>query len=348
MKNKKFVSIIFKFIKKLNPFQRKIKSLSKEMVTFGDKKSSKSSTYFECNLCDYTTSKKFNYEKHLQTIKHSSMLISDACDKKVEKVATKYLCDKCSKEYNSRNGLWQHKKKCLEINKSKETNTNEDKEKQLTEIIKTLITENSEIKNLVIIQQKNMEVQQNTITELVKNGITNNNSHNTTTVNNNKAFNLNFFLNETCKDAMNMSEFINSLQIAYEDFEKVGEIGFVNGISNIIIKNLKDLDVTQRPMHCTDKKREVLYVKEDNKWEKEDENYTKTRKLIKKTTNKNMLLIPEFKKRYPDCGTAASKYSDKYDLLLIETMGGSGDNDYEKETKILKNIAREVVIEKVL
>jgi hypothetical protein len=250
--------------------------------------------------------------------------------------------------------LWKHKKKCNYQKKTVENqqintnNINEDKVQQLTDIIKTLITENSEIKNLVLVQQ-------NTVTELVKNGITNNsnntnNNNNTTILNNsnNKTFNLQIFLNETCKDAMNMSEFINSLQIEYDDFEKVGEIGFVNGISNIIIKNLKDLDVTQRPLHCTDKKREVVYVKEDNKWEKEDENYTKTRKLIKKTADKNMRLLPEFKKRYPDCGKSSSKYSDKYDLLIIETMGGSGDNDLEKETKILKNITKEVVINKVL
>jgi hypothetical protein len=121
----------------------------------------------------------------------------------------------------------------------------------------------------------------------------------------------------------------------------------VNGISNIIIKNLKDLDITQRPLHCTDKKREVVYVKEDNKWEKEDENYTKTRKLIKKAADKNIRLLPEFKKKYPDCVKSSSKYSDIYDLLIIETMGGSGDNDFEKETKILKNITKEVVINKV-
>ena len=192
-------------------------------------------------------------------------------------------------------------------------------------------------------------VQQNTLTEIVKNGINSNNNINIRNNNsNNKAFNLNFFLNETCKDAMNMSEFINSLQIEYDDFEKVGEIGFVNGISNIIIKNLKDLDITQRPLHCTDKKREVMYVKEDNKWEKEDENYTKTRKLIKKTADKNMRMIPEFKKKYPDYGKSSSKNSDKYDLLVIETMGGSGDNNLEKETKILKNIAKEVFVDKSL
>jgi len=320
------------------------------MEILGNKKIAKNRINYECNICDYITCNKTDYVKHINTTKHKrkclEMNISQISQKKYECI--------CGKTYNNNSGLWKHKNKCIEIekeiNKINNTNTNEEKEKekQLTEIIKTLITENSEIKNLVIIQQKNMEVQQNTITELVKNGINNNNSHNITTVNNNnKAFNLNFFLNETCKDAMNMSEFINSLQIEYEDFEKVGEIGFINGISNIIIKNLKDLDITQRPIHCTDKKREVLYVKEDNKWEKEDENYTKTRKLIKKTTNKNMLLIPEFKKRYPDCGTSSSKYSDKYDLLLIETMGGSGDNDYEKETKISKNIAKEVVIDKI-
>jgi hypothetical protein len=253
-------------------------------------------------------------------------------NEKNEKNENKYSCDNCYKKYNSRNGLWKHKQNCTKVLDIKKVES--DKTLELTDIIKTLIKENSDMKNMVM--------------EVVKTGITNN-SNNTNISNcNNKTFNLNVFLNETCKDAMNMSDFINSLQIEYDDFEKVGEIGFVNGISNIIIKNLKDLDITQRPLHCTDRKREVVYVKEDNKWEKEDENYTKTRKLIKKTADKNTRLLPEFKKRYPDCGKSSSKYSDKYDLLIIETMGGSGDNDFEKETKILKNITREVFINKVL
>ena len=317
------------------------------MNVFSNKKNAKKCTKYFCKICDFNTGNKNNFDIHSHKKKHLRNILQHSA---TEKNATTYQCI-CGKIYYDRSGLWRHKKLCLETNKSEEIN-NEDKVQQLTEIIKTLITENSEIKNLVVVQQQNMTIQQenmmtqqNTMTELVKNGI-NNNSHNTIN-SNNKAFNLNFFLNETCKDAMNMSEFISSLQIEYDDFEKVGEIGFVNGISNIIIKNLKDLDVTQRPLHCTDKKREVVYVKEDNKWEKEDENYTKTRKLIKKTADKNTRLIPEFKKRYPDCGKSTSKYSDKYDLLIIETMGGSGDNDYEKETKILKNIAREVFINKM-
>jgi hypothetical protein len=147
---------------------------------------------------------------------------------------------------------------------------------------------------------------------------------------------------------MNLTDFIESLQIEYDDFEKLGEIGFVNGISNIIIKSLKELDITQRPMHCTDKKREILYVKDENKWEKEDEKYLKIRKLIKKAAYKNTRLIYKFKEKYPDCNKSESIHSDRYDLLVIEIMGGRGDNDFEKETKILKNIAKEIFINKVL
>jgi len=297
------------------------------MEILGDVKNPKKSGTYNCEKCYYTTCDKKDYKKHLLTIKHMSVSLGDVSETKNPKKSVKKLCcEKCNKEYKSYNGLWKHKKQCLK------------KEDNIKELFMYLMKENSEI-------------MKNTIIEVVKSGIITNTmtTNNTITNNsNNKTFNLNVFLNETCKDAMNMSEFINSLQIEYDDFEKVGEIGFVNGISNIIIKNLKDLDITQRPLHCTDKKREVLYVKEDNVWQKEDENYTKTRKLIKKTTNKNMLLIPEFKKRYPDYGTSTSKYSDKYDILVIETMGGSGDNDYEKETKILKNIVKEVVINKVL
>jgi len=303
-------------------------------MTNNDKKSSISSKKFSCFLCDYNTSRKSQYDRHLSTVKHKMMTNND---KKEQLVPNNFKCI-CGKEYKHRQGLFTHKQKCTYISPINNTIKNENLTvEKLTSLIIDVVKQNQDI-----IKQNNELTSK--ITDVCKY------QNNTTITNNsnNKTFNLNVFLNETCKDAMNMSEFINSLQIEYDDFEKVGEIGFVNGISNIIIKNLKDLDITQRPLHCTDKKREVLYVKEDNVWQKEDENYTKTRKLIKKTTNKNMLLIPEFKKRYPDCGTSTSKYSDKYDILVIETMGGSGDNDYEKETRILKNIVKEVVINKVL
>ena len=161
----------------------------------------------------------------------------------------------------------------------------------------------------------------------------------------NKAFNLNFFLNETCKDAMNIMDFVDSIKLQLSDLEKVGELGYVEGISNIIVKNLNELDVTQRPVHCTDKKRETMYIKDEDKWEK-DENNNKIKKAIKRVASKNQRLLPKFKEAHPDCGTYHSKYSDQYNKIIIESVGGSGDNDAEKEEKIIRNITRATTIEK--
>jgi len=319
------------------------------METLGDKKSHKNPIKYNCELCYYNTCNKKDYIKHLLTQKHKNKCLVTKSDIKIPK-NPQIICEKCYKQYSSRNGLWKHKKTCQSNN---DINVDNIFVEKLTSLIVDVVKQNNELTSKItdVVKQNNELTTKITDVCKYQNNCnnTNNNSNNTNITNsNNKTFNLQFFLNETCKDAMNMSEFINSLQIEYDDFEKVGEIGFVNGISNIIIKNLKDLDITQRPLHCTDKKREVVYVKEDNKWEKEDEHYSKTRKLIKKTADKNIRMIPEFKKKYPDCGKSSSKYSDKYDLLIIETMGGSGDNEFEKETKILKNITKEVVINKIL
>ncbi len=177
--------------------------------------------------------------------------------------------------------------------------------------------------------------------EIVKNG-----THNTTHTNShNKAFNLNFFLNETCKDAMNIMDFVDSIKLQLSDLEKVGELGYVEGISNIITKNLKKLDVHQRPVHCTDKKRETMYIKDDNKWEK-DEEKLKLHKVVRKVAFKNQKLIPKFKEIHPDYNKYHSNVSDQYNKIIVESMGGPGDNDYEKEEKIIKNISKQVFIEK--
>ena len=172
-----------------------------------------------------------------------------------------------------------------------------------------------------------------------KEQITHTNSHN-------KAFNLNFFLNETCKNAMNITEFVDSINLQLCDLEKVGEIGYVEGISNIIIKNLNALDETKRPLHCTDKKRETIYIKNEGQWEKEDDNKSKLKKLITKVSNKNIKLISQFREKYPECKKSESSISDKYNKMIIEAMGGPGDNNLEKEEKIIRNIAKEVTINK--
>jgi len=292
---------------------------------------------FHCEKCDYTTCKTSSYKKHIQTIKHLSVTLGDIGDKKVAKSCPTLYCGKCKKIYFSRNGLWKHQKTCQENMDIIKPITNE----ITPELIISVMQQNKELQSLVIDQNK-------TITELAKTGqIMNMNTNNINNVNsNNKTFNLNFFLNETCKNAMNITDFVNSIQLQLSDLENVGKDGFINGISNIIVKNLKSLDITQRPVHCTDSKREVLYIKDENKWEKEGEENNKLRKAIKHVAYKNTKMLSAFREKHPDCNKSESKYSDQYNKLIIEAMGGKGDNDKEKEDKIIKNIAKEVIIEK--
>jgi hypothetical protein len=195
----------------------------------------------------------------------------------------------------------------------------------------------------MLLKQNSQLIEQNN--EMAKNSQTTNSHNNNNTHSHNKTFNLQFFLNETCKDAMNITDFVDSIKLQLSDLIKVGEIGYVEGISNIITKNLNALDVTQRPVHCTDKKREVLYVKDENKWEKEDEDKNKIRKVIKKVMIKNQRLLPEYKEKYPDYNKASSKISDQYNTIIVESMGGRGDNDLEKEDKIIKNITKVTTID---
>jgi hypothetical protein len=208
-------------------------------------------------------------------------------------------------------------------------------------------TESNQLTNTVSDKELIMMlVKQNTeLMEIVKNG-TNNTTNNTNTNCMNKTFNLQFFLNETCKDAMNIMDFVDSIKLQLTDLEKFGEVGYVESLSNIITTNLKALDVSQRPVHCTDRKRETIYIKDENKWEKEDENKSKLRTAIKRIANKNIKLLPQYREKYPGCQYADSKFSDRYNKTVVEAMGGFGNNDIEKEDKIIHNISKNVVIEK--
>jgi hypothetical protein len=210
-------------------------------------------------------------------------------------------------------------------------NTNKD------DIIQLLIKQNNDL------FKEQSDIKQ-IILEIVKNG-TNNTVHNNIN-SHNKTFNLQVFLNETCKDAMNISDFIESVKLQVSDLENVGKVGYIEGISNIIIKNLQALEVEKRPVHCTDKKREVIYVKEDNIWEKEDETNKKLRKAIRTIAHKNICMFKDFREKYPDCEDYDSKKNSQYNKIIYEAMGGKGDNDYEKDTKIIKKIAKVVGIEK--
>jgi hypothetical protein len=280
-----------------------------------------------CEKCDFNTFNKKDFNRHTHTKKHNINCCQlNIPTKPLQKV---YHCT-CGKIYKDYSGLWRHNKKCtFNKNKSLDDSINDNKIND-KELIMMLIKQNSEL------------------LEVIKNGTHNNtnviNSNNTNC--NNKSFNLQFFLNETCKDAMNIMDFVNSIKLQLSDLENVGKIGFVNGISKIIIKNLNALDETQRPVHCTDKKREVIYVKDDNKWEKDENDHKKIRQAIKVLAKRNSKLLFDFKDKYPECMDSESKYSDKYTKLFIEAYGGTGNEDIDNENKIIKNISKEIIIDK--
>jgi hypothetical protein len=286
----------------------------------------KSSQIFTCEFCDYTTSRKSQFDRHITTLKHKK---STNVNEKVPESSAVFKCE-CGKIYKERSGLWRHKSKGYCISKMNE-NESENNTTDKDELISYLMKDNQELKNLVL--------------EVLKNGTTNNtninhvNSHN-------KTFNLQFFLNETCKNAMNITDFVDSLQLQMSDLENVGEVGYIEGISNIIIKKLNTLDITERPIHCTDKKRETMYIRDENKWEKEDENKTKMHKMVTRVANKNINMISEFQKLHPEWKKCSSKYADQHNKIVIESMGGKGDNEYEKQEKIIKKIAKEVFVDK--
>jgi hypothetical protein len=284
------------------------------MDVFCDKNDKKNINQFVCAVCDFTCSKKGDWNRHVLRPKHLTLTNSNAGDNK-----NIYSCDTCDKIYNSRNGLWNHKKKCKECVKE---NGAQDKEINEKDLIMMIINDNRELRSLLIEQSKEKDELKTIMLEVIKNGTNNTtNSHNTNS--NNKTFNLQL-----------------------SDLENVGKVGYVEGISNIITTNLKAMDVTQRPVHCADQKREVLYIKDDNKWEKEDDNRKRIKKAIKRVVSKNQRLLPQFKEVHPDCNKASSRYSDQYNKIIIESCGGSGDNDIEKEDKIIRNIAKTVTIDK--
>jgi len=286
----------------------------------------KSSENFYCDFCDYITARKSQFDRHLLTPKHQNTykILTNTDAESTESSLPYFTCG-CGKKYKHRQSLFNHKKKCTN---SQELICVSNNNNQLVEY---LMKENSEFKNIILEALKNGSVSNS-------NNIINNNS-------NNKSFNLQFFLNETCKDAMNITEFVNSIKLQLSDLEKVGELGYIEGISKIIVKNLNALDVTLRPVHCTDKKRETMYVKDEDKWEKEDENKAKLHKMIRKVANKNIDLISDFKALYPDWKKSTSRVSDQFNKIIIESMGGPGDNEYENEEKVIKKIAKEVLID---
>ena len=301
---------------------------------------SKNAENFSCDICEFICCKKSDWNRHITTRKHLNRTQLNILEqkKRAKNTARIYSCKQCNKNYKARNSLWYHEQKCTGT--IKETAT-ENATETATE---TAIMNESDMKYLILELVKSNGDLQKQMLEVCKNGNntvisnSNNNSYN-------KTFNLQFFLNEQCKDAMNIMDFVNSMTLEFADLEAVGKLGYVEGISGIIIKKLNELDVYKRPIHCSDAKREIMFVKDDNVWEKENSTYDKLRKAIKYVTKKNGDMLIPWSKMYPACMNTAHPLNDTYIQLMGQAMGGK-EEFVDSENKIMKKIAKSVLIDK--
>jgi hypothetical protein len=297
--------------------------------------SQKSPKKFVCESCDYKCSKKSDFEKHLLSIKHKSNENGDKCNLKFAK-NVELTCNICNKIYKSRTGLWRHKKICnspVIIVENTIVDSSLKEIKVLTELVIELVKNNTEL------QKQNQDFQKQVLEICKSNNTTINNSTNNS---HNKTFNLQLFLNEECKDAMNMSEFINSLQVKLSDLENMGTLGYTEGISKIILNEMNVIDQNKRPVHCTDIKRDILYVKDEDKWEKEQPEYPKLKQAIRKVEQKNFGLMGDWQAEHPDYKDSTTHENTEYLKLVSQTMGGTPENMH----KVIKRIAKEVIIDK--
>ncbi len=293
---------------------------------------------YSCQLCDYYTCNRSDYRKHLSTRKHKNCdnetkLKQNETDlsEKSQKVAKQIFCDDCGTIFNSRTTLWRHKQKCKQ-------NEDDDKNNELgltdKEIISALLQQNEKL------------------FKIIENGGPNNNNTSCNIVNNNnlnnvgnKTFNLNVFLNETCKDAFNITDFVSSIKVNLEDLEHTGRQGYIQGITNIFLKNLNNLEQHMRPLHCSDLKREILYIKNNNEWTKESETKPILTKAIKTIANENIKQIKNWRDKYPDCTDSDSKKNNLWLKIVGNSMNGLTEEEGVKNiNKIISNVAKEVTI----
>jgi hypothetical protein len=309
------------------------------LATFSNQEIAKNRKHFLCECCDYSTSNKYDYSKHLQTMKHQSNETATENRKKSQQIAAGYECDKCAKPYKDKTGLWRHKKSCAFICVPPPTQESHVISSQITpDIILSVLQQNKELQQLIMEQNK-------TIVEMSKNSQVNHNVNHTNS--HNKTFNLQVFLNETCKDAMNIKDFIQSLELNLTDLEKVGELGYAEGISRMFIKGLNNLEITKRPIHCSDVKREIMHIKHEDKWEKDNANQDKLKNIIKQLTHKNIMMLDDWKKANPGCTEYNSKKYDHYLKLTMESMGPCDDAEEKRDfNKIIRRIAESTAIDK--
>lgn len=310
-----------------------------------------------CNECNYVCLSQSDYSKHISTKKHIMAL-----DKTQKKERKTHCCNYCDKQYANASGVWKHMKTCNKIENLKKTEVKDtdkgevkDTDKGEIKDISSLLTpenfmfllnQNKELQNIVlqtnttVLNVQNTMVQQGQqMLEVCKNNhvahhTTNTNSHNTNN------FNLQFFLNDTCKDALNFSEFMNSIVLNMDDLENTGKLGYVNGISRIFINALRNTELERRPLHCTDVKREIVYFKECDKWEKDTADNETVKRGIQYLADKNMSKIKDWKEQNPKSLEMNTPESDELTKLYTAVIC----SDDEKETKIMRNVLKEVLV----
>ena len=321
----------------------KIEDVLEKITTINNDKIGKLCFKFYCELCDYGTSKKSSFVNHNHSKRHENTILTtknNDCDAKL--CPKKYLCDCCDKHFNDRAGLWRHKKKCIDKEKEKEKEKEKDDDnyyeginiKDKDALVLHLLKQNGDLHNKLI----EMSCKSN-----ITNNNNNSNSHNTT----NNAFNLNFFLNETCKDAMNISDFVSSIKMSLDDLENTGRQGYIEGISSIIIKNLNKLGQIDRPLHCGDNKREIIYIKDNNEWIKESDDKPILTRAIKTIANQNIKQIKTWRDKHTDCTKSDSNKNNLYLKIVSNSMNGLTKEEADKNiSKIISNVAKKVTINK--
>jgi len=306
------------------------------MVT---KKCQKNAEPFRCEKCNFECSKKSNYKLHLLTAKHQ-MITNDK---------SKHVCKYCNKEYKHASGLSRHIKACKYKDQepikedTKETeNVVKDYNKEIENknLVIELIKQNQDFKELIITKDKQNQELQEKLLEVAKEG---------KTINNNQTnnFNLNVFLNEDCKNALNLIDFINSLKPSIHDVESMGRLGYVDGLSSIFVNALRNMDVTERPIHCTDIKRETVYVKDKDKWELETTDKSKLKETLNRIEEKNLEMLPAWQEENPNFAMMNTRENDEYINISLNSLGSENANEKQKQTnKIIKNVLKEVTVDK--
>ena len=309
-------------------------------------KNAENANFFLCESCNFKCFKKSNWESHITTRKHQ---IRTNTNKYEQKTAEKmpihnksYSC-RCGKFFKHASSLWNHKKKCLitetpivnsiSIDNTSVKQNNPDMIQTMVELIK----QNQEFKQLLVEQNQ-------TIIELSKKDTTTTNN-NTINNNNHQKFNLNFFLNDTCKDAMNMSDFIENMNVQFEDIENIGRDGYVTGMTNMILSRIKNLEVTKRPMHCTDLKRETIYIKDNNVWEKDNDN-TKLHNMIQCIAHKNYAILPAWRDKNPDCLDSDTSKFDFCIKMMTNLLGDAGEGQVKLDNKVIRNLSKHINVDK--